>query len=122
MTSAELFEHCKAAGIDIGYHESDLYIPVNEITQALIAQYDFKSSVIPFISQIDGMRWYDVPFAYLPFWKGSAVRTEFVYPPIPIRSFDWAAWIDGHEESMSGHGESEQAAIDDLMRQLSECE
>jgi hypothetical protein len=25
----------------------------------------------------------------------STVKTAYIYPPIPIRCFDWCAWIDG---------------------------
>ena len=51
------------------------------------------------------------------------LRTEYVYPPIPIRSFDWSAIDDDTYDgpgSPVGHGPTEQAAIDDLMEQLEE--
>jgi hypothetical protein len=61
----------------------------------------------------------------------SAIRTECVCPPIPIRIWDWAAWIDGTmdadwdgERYLSstpiGHGATEAAAILDLMERLDE--
>lgn len=52
------------------------------------------------------------------------IRTEFVYPPIPDRSFDWVATdddtYDGAEDSHCpiGFGATEQEAIDDLISQL----
>lgn len=59
------------------------------------------------------------------------LATEFVYPPIPIRSNDWAAVdantydadFDGDSfvsTSPCGRGETEQQAIDDLLDQIEE--
>jgi hypothetical protein len=47
------------------------------------------------------------------------IRTEFVYPPIPDRSNDWSAVIDGDEEfGPYGRGETKEAAINNLLDQL----
>jgi hypothetical protein len=44
------------------------------------------------------------------------IRTTFVYPPIPIRLFDWQAVRDGYDlGSPYGHGPTEEAAIADLL-------
>jgi hypothetical protein len=52
---------------------------------------------------------------------GSAtVKTNFDYPPIPIRSMDWSAWLDGREEWHIGRGATESAAIADLREQLTD--
>jgi hypothetical protein len=54
------------------------------------------------------------------------IVTEFVYPPIPIRQFDWSAidgdTYDGAEDSRCpiGYGATEQAAIDDLLDQMND--
>ena len=50
------------------------------------------------------------------------IRTEYVYPPIPIRQFDWSAVDDDTYEPGCpiGSGRTEQEAIDDLLRQLEE--
>ncbi len=48
------------------------------------------------------------------------IITEHVYPPIPIRSFDWAAYRDGDEEGPVGRGATEEEAIAELMEMLSE--
>ena len=51
----------------------------------------------------------------------SRVKTSFVNPPIPIRAFDWIAWIDGEEESMRyGYGRTEQEAKDELANELAQ--
>lgn len=49
------------------------------------------------------------------------IKTEHVYPPIPIRQFDWCAYDDDTYDgpgSRIGHGATEQAAIDDLLEQI----
>lgn len=76
MNATTLIETCKALNIPIDNHESDLYIPVTETTQALVEQYEFRSNVKTFKSQIDGQLWYDIPFAYLPFWEARQDRSE----------------------------------------------
>lgn len=44
------------------------------------------------------------------------IITEFVHPPIPIRSHDWAARRENSDEGDPiGWGATEQDAIDDLM-------
>lgn len=43
------------------------------------------------------------------------IHVEFIYPPIPIREFDYQATFDGYEPGDPiGHGPTEAAAIDDL--------
>ncbi len=53
------------------------------------------------------------------------IITEYVYPPIPMRNFDWAAYREGYDcdcdgdgyfsKDPVGHGPTEQAAIADLL-------
>jgi hypothetical protein len=44
------------------------------------------------------------------------IITEFIYPPIPIRQFDWVAYFDGEEElGYYGYGFTENDAINDLI-------
>lgn len=69
-----LFDEVEKAGIPYANHESDLYIPVNEETRKLIAAYEFKRSVKIFKSNIDGKAWYDVPFAFAPWWIAKCGR------------------------------------------------
>jgi len=47
------------------------------------------------------------------------IVTKHVYPPIPIRSFDWRAWVEGEDEEtrVEGWGETEEKAIRDLRLQ-----
>lgn len=44
------------------------------------------------------------------------IITSHVFPPIPVRNFDWCAFYDGHEEDGNyGWGETEEVAISDLI-------
>lgn len=44
------------------------------------------------------------------------INTEYVFPPIPIRIYDWRATFDGYEPGDSmGYGATEQEAIADLL-------
>jgi len=51
------------------------------------------------------------------------IATSHVYPPIPVRQFDWCAWDDnrGADCSPYGYGATEEAAIADLLENLA-CE
>jgi hypothetical protein len=48
------------------------------------------------------------------------IKTEFVYPPIPVRAFDWQAYDDDTYDGSGpvGTGATEAEAIDDLKEQL----
>lgn len=49
------------------------------------------------------------------------IKTSHVYPPIPLRQFDWCAFIDGEEERGEyGWGRTEQEAIDDFIAEYGE--
>ena len=64
-----LYDHMKLNGVEIDNHESDLYVPVSPVTAHFIARYEHKANVTTFVSAIDGKLWYDIPFAYMPFWE-----------------------------------------------------
>lgn len=49
------------------------------------------------------------------------IRTEYVYPPIPIRAFDWSAVDDDTYDGPGcpvGWGYTEEQAIADLLEQI----
>jgi hypothetical protein len=62
--------------------------------------------------------------------NGIRIHTTHVYPPIPIRSFDWSAVDDNYDcdcdqdgffsTSPIGYGATEQEAIADLIQQMEE--
>ena len=65
-----IYDKAKELGIPMDNHESDLYLPVNDKTRILVNNYVAKGgSATTFISQVDNKRWYDIPFAYLPWWE-----------------------------------------------------
>ena len=50
---------------DIDHHESDLYLRKNEISDKLVADYDYRTtSTSVFRDNIDHVLWYEVKFAY----------------------------------------------------------
>lgn len=51
------------------------------------------------------------------------IITSHIYPPIPVRMFDWAAYRDGYEPECGlpyGTGATEDEAIADLLDQEAE--
>jgi hypothetical protein len=63
-------------GVQIDHHESDLYVPVTPETTKLVNEYEFKSNVNRFVSNIDNKTWYDIPFAYSPFWEKKSLTSH----------------------------------------------
>ena len=64
-----LYDDIKAAGIPHSNHQSDLYFPVTPESTAILRLSPVEyTNARTFTSQIDGGRWYDVPFAFLPWW------------------------------------------------------
>jgi hypothetical protein len=52
---------------------------------------------------------------------GLRIRTELVRPPVPDCRYDWAAWIDGEEESnIQGRGRTESDAVFELLETMAE--
>jgi len=46
------------------------------------------------------------------------IITQPIFPPIPIRKYDWSAYREGYEEGdLIGYGETKKEAIDDLLEQ-----
>ena len=50
--------------------------------------------------------------------KMRTVCVELVSPPIPIRGYDWCAYLDEYEEGPCGWGPTEAAAISSLEESL----
>lgn len=46
------------------------------------------------------------------------IKVSPEFPPIPDRSCDWAAWIDGEEERTTCHGPTPSAALRQLAEQI----
>lgn len=58
---------------EISNHESDLYVPVTLRTTNIINMYKFKDSVTIFKCNITGKLYYDITFAYTPYWNKKVV-------------------------------------------------
>lgn len=62
------------AGVQLDNHESDLYAKVSDTSRAIIKTYYDTYTIRTFRSEIDGELWYDIPFAFLPFWERRSAR------------------------------------------------
>lgn len=54
---------------DIDHHESDLYLRKTVKSEKLINEYEFRNLVSVFRDNIDHVSWYEIPFAYSPYWE-----------------------------------------------------
>jgi hypothetical protein len=71
-----LYQTLKEAGIETDSHESDLYFPVTEASREILSRFPLqKGNATTFRNEAPphvGERWYDVPFAFDPFWQARA--------------------------------------------------
>ncbi len=65
-----LYQTLVAAGCVLDNHESDLYVKATPAAEKILRQSTMGWS--RFISQTDGQCWFDVPFAYDPWWEARA--------------------------------------------------
>lgn len=86
-----IYEDMKAAGVQIDNHESDLYVPVTDVTRAIVARYSDTHSITSFRHATTGAHWYDIPFAYAPFWANKAKTTNLTPEQIEMRDKAMAA-------------------------------
>jgi hypothetical protein len=64
-----IYEQLKQANVPLDNHESDLYAKVTLESRNILQGYEFLANVQTFKSQIDNTLWYDIPFAYQPYWE-----------------------------------------------------
>ena len=67
ITENSLYAECVKRGIPMNNHESDLYVPATAETRELVQH--FKMSADTFQNQVEGGLWFDVAFAFLPWWE-----------------------------------------------------
>lgn len=69
--SMGIYKQLKEAGVPLDNHESDLYAKVTPESKRIVdeAKEEGLSSVTVFKSDTDGALWYDIPFAYEPWWE-----------------------------------------------------
>jgi len=65
----DIYEQLKNANIPLDHHESDLYAKVTPESQKILTTYKYRAQVTTFKSQIDNELWYNIPFAFTPFWE-----------------------------------------------------
>lgn len=72
---SSLYTLLKQAGCVLDHHYSDLYVKMDSASRdILLACLDREPSV--FTSEIDGALWYDIPFAYDPYWEDRATSVK----------------------------------------------
>lgn len=64
-----IYEAMKNAGVKIENHCSDMYVPKNAITDKIVSDYGASICARVFLDNIDHELWYDIAFAYEPYWK-----------------------------------------------------
>lgn len=71
MNEKTLFQALQEAGIKIEHHESDLYFPVSEKSTEILNQFPLQEKNKTFFFNVndDCKKWYDIPFAYDPYWE-----------------------------------------------------
>jgi hypothetical protein len=63
-----IYQQLKDAGVKLDHYESDLYAEITSVSIGIIQQYEFKGNVDRFRSDTDGKCYYDIPFAYDPYY------------------------------------------------------
>ena len=61
-----LYEELKAAGCALSHHESDLYVPLDEVSRPILLRHRKRFDV--FVDQVIGRLSADIFGAYDPFW------------------------------------------------------
>jgi len=67
---ATVYEQLKTAGVPLSSHESDLYAKVTPQSTAILKAS--ATQFTTFVCQIDGGLWYNIPFAFQPFWDAKS--------------------------------------------------
>lgn len=93
----ELFDKVRELGIKYDSHYSDLYLPVNPQTSALLKEYGITASTFKYnLDEDKGSLWYDVPFHYLPYWYN---KTGVKINGYQVRfNSMWDEWQVSHDE------------------------
>jgi hypothetical protein len=66
------YEKLLEIGAKMDSHESDLYVKATPEAWKIIRASGWSCTI--FTDQIDKETWYELPFAYLPYWKGRTQR------------------------------------------------
>lgn len=44
---------------------SDLYVLKNDVSANWVSEYEYRQTVKLFVSDVDGLFWYEIPFGYM---------------------------------------------------------
>lgn len=65
-----LYEELYKAGAKIDHHESDLLFKLTPATMRILQRYPTEfNRATTFVCQVSGSVWYEVPFAFDPFYS-----------------------------------------------------
>lgn len=77
-TTKSLYQRLTEAGIETSNWQSDLYFPVTErsteIVKAVMADGLLSSRPTAFLSRATGVRTYEAPFMFDPYWGSERLR------------------------------------------------
>ena len=76
-----IYDALKEANVPLDSHYSDLYAEATPDAVRIIGEYRREGKIGPvstFKSNIDGKRWYDIPFAYAPYWDAVAEKCRAI--------------------------------------------
>jgi hypothetical protein len=74
MNMTTLYDEFLAAQCELDHHESDLYVKADRVSRAIIAaaRADRRLATYPTLFRSEGALWFEVAFAWAPFWRRRA--------------------------------------------------
>lgn len=80
MEVLDLYTELVNAGVPVSGRESDLYVPITPLSKAIVLRVDPARLMrrFEFTCQITGVRHWDFPFQYTPFWQNVARKAARV--------------------------------------------
>jgi hypothetical protein len=72
--ATEIYTMMVNAGVPVDHHESDLYAKKTQESERIIEWYEHSPAVSIFLSSADNSPWYDIPFAYMPWWEARSMK------------------------------------------------
>ena len=83
MEAKSLYERLNEAGFETDSWQSDLYVLKTPQALAAIEAFEAEGGITnrsEFVSDKDGRRWIELPFAYSPWWDAKAEREDAPLP------------------------------------------
>jgi hypothetical protein len=76
MIMLPIYHALKNIGAEIDNHYSDLHVKADPKVVAVLSEYKMAKKTKVFRSRIDGSLWYEIPFAFLPWWEKQEERSS----------------------------------------------